>query len=434
MGNFFDRAPEEVERDPQWLYNVDALGDDPEWIAFADSDSDVDAMLECGLDWVVSFDGSPSGGALRDNWKLLTKPKRIVLCGTTGANARREELARRFGRHRCFLVKWPDGCRTARETLRKSGADVVRDLVANAAAYPIDGLYKPTSEVMLALRDRKPPETMTTGCSALDEKMRLPTEGRLIVLTGYPAGGKTSLTRFIMMHTAQFHDRRWGVFSPEMMPWEQFAADCAEVVTGKSFWPDPTIDQMTRDEVTTVGAWLEKRLTMIVCDSEDVAPNMVWLLDKSRDAVLRDGVTDILIDPWNEVDHSRPERLTETDYIGRSLQQWKAFCLRHGVNVWIIIHPKMPTGIKTGEAKPPPGPYDAAGSAHWANKPDLGFTVHATELGKSMVWLWKARFRRFGLKDAKVLLDYNPSNGRYSNPTGEIAPAPDWRKPYNEEA
>lgn len=433
MSSYFDQAPEEVARDPQWLYNVEALGNDPEWVIFVDREADADAILECSLDWVVSFDGPPSGEALRDNWELLMKPRRVVLAGSSDGAARREELARRLGRHRCFIVTWPNRCRNAQEAVRKLGAEAVRALIDDAPAYPIDGLYKPTSEVMLALRDRKAPETMTTGCTDLDLKLRLPTEGRVIVVTGYPSMGKTALTRFIMMHTAQFHDRRWAVFSPEMMPWEQFAADCAEVVIGKSFWPEPMFEAMTRDDIASVSEWLEKRLTMIVCDSEDQSPNMQWLLDRSRDAVLRDGSTDILVDPWNEVDHNRAEKMTETDYIGRSLQQWKAFCLRHGVNVWIIVHPTKPVGTKTGDAKPTPTAYDISGSSHWFNKPDLGITVHSTEEGKALIWIWKARFRRFGAKDTGTVLDYNPFNGRYSNPIGNIVAPPDWRKPYQED-
>lgn len=433
MSNWTDGIPEDTERDPQWLFNIDALGDNPDWIIFVDKELDVEAVLDCNLDWVVSFDGNPSGDAMRDNWEVLSKPKRIVLAGTKGASERREELARRLGRHRCFTVTWPEGCRTAAETLAKLGVAAVRDLVTDAEPYPIDGLYRPSAESMLALRDREAPETMTTGCQTLNPKLRFPTEGRLIVVTGYPSMGKTAFTRFVMMHTAQFHDRRWAVFSPEMMPWEQFVADCCEVVTGKSFWTDPTVETMTREDVINVSEWLKSRLTMIVCDSEDESPNMRWLLERSRDAVLRDGTTDILLDPWNEVDHSRPERMSETDYIGRSLQQWKAFCLRHGTNVWIIAHPAKPIGMKTGDSVPTPGPYDIAASAHWANKPDLGITVHSTEEGKALIWIWKARFRRFGMKNTGTVLDYNAANGRYSDPIGEIAPAPEYRSQYKEE-
>lgn len=430
MDSFWDQAPQEVERDPQWLYNVDALGDNPDWVIFVDRTVDVDALVECNFDWVVSFDGEPSGAALRDNWELLKMPTRIVLAGSSDAAERREELARRLGRHRCFIVTWPPGCRTALDAVKKSGPDAVRQIIDECPAYPIDGLYKPSADVLLSLRGRKPPETMTTGTKRSDAILNLPTEGRLIVVTGYPACGKTSWTRFVMMHTAQYHDRKWAVFSPEMMPWEQFAADCAEVVTGKSFWPNAMFDQMSLEEIASVGSWLEKRLTMVVCDSEDEAPTMPWLLDKARDSVLRDGTTDVLLDPWNEVDHTRPSGMTETDYIGRSLQQCKAFSQRYGVNFWIIAHPAKPLGIKTGEAKPPPGPYDIASSAHWANKPDLGITVHSIEQGKTVLWIWKARFRRFGLKNAEAELDYNVYNGQFSDPIGDITAPQGPRNPY----
>lgn len=420
------------------LFNVDRLGDAPAEIVWVEGEMDVAAMFECGISHAVSLkDGAPKEAkfkeddkrfeALRTHADMLGKAKRVLLAGDSDdpGLALREELARRLGRHRCFLVTWPDGAKDASDVLRLHGPDAVLEALKAAQPYPIDGLHRIQPGTLLALRKLPPPDTMTTGARATDAILKLPTEGRLIIVTGFPGSGKTNWVRFVMVHTAANHNRKWGVFSPEMQPWEQFAAECAEVWSGKPFWPFPPIQSMTDGDIQDAEAWLGNRITMLVCDAMDQAPTLPWIMERAAVAVLRDGVTDLWIDPWNQVDHTRTSGITETEYIGRSLQQLASFGLRHGCNVWVNVHPTKPQPLKNGEAKgQAPGPYDINGSAHWFNRADVGITVHSPHSGSAEVHLWKARFvRRWGKRGAVALLEFNPLIGRYSTPDGLTAPS-----------
>lgn len=426
------------------LYNVDRLGDAPDEIVFVEGEMDVAALYECGIPHAVSLkDGAPKEAkfreddkrfeALRTHADVLGKARRIVLAGDADepGMALREELARRLGRHRCHLAAWPPGCKDAGDVLRVHGPDAVTAALKAAQPYPIDGLQRIKAGTLVQLRRIPPPATMSTGARATDKILRLPTEGRLIIVTGYPGSGKTNWVRFVMVHTASDHDRRWGVFSPEMQPWEQFAAECAEVWTGKPFYPTPGLQSMSDDEIREAETWLADRVTMLVCDAEDQAPTIDWVLEHARAAVIRDGVTDLVIDPWNEIDHTRGPGITETEYIGRSLQRLKAFGLRHGCNIWLIAHPAKPQPLKTGETKgSAPGPYDISGSAHWFNRADLGITVHSPRSGSAEIHLWKARFvRRWGKRGDVALLDFNPLTGCYGTPSDQVdEPAmPHWQ-------
>jgi twinkle protein len=291
----------------------------------------------------------------------------------------------------------------------------VQEAVQTAAPYPISGLQSIKPGTLSDLRKQHPPTTMTTGTRASDEVIHLPTEGRLIIVTGYPGDGKTSWMRYVMIKTAINNGRRWAVFSPEMQPWEQFVAGCAEVYCEKPFWPVHGVDSMTDDDIDDAERWLAGRVTMLVCDSEDEAPTPDWILDRARATVLRDGTTDLLVDPWNEIDHQRGT-MTETEYTGRTLQRFRAFGLRHGCNVWISAHPAKPMLAKLGTAKQPPGPYDISGSAHWFNKTDLGLTVFSPTPGVSELRMWKAKYRRFGIRGAVATMNYDAIRGLYSTP------------------
>ena len=316
------------DKDPlPTLFNVDRLGTDPAEIVWCEGEMDIMAMFECGIPHAVSLkDGTGDKlmaqvseddkrfAALRTHADLLTKAKRIVLAGDADGpgGVLREELARRLGRHRCHLVTWPEGCNDACDVLRLHGPDAVVDAVRRAQPYPISGLQRVTPGSLAALRRQPQPPVMTTGTRSTDAILKLPQEGRLIVVTGLPGGGKTTWARFVMVHTAINHDRRWAVFSPEMQPWEQFIASCAEVYSGKPFYYEPSCSSMTDQDISEAEDWLSGRVTMLVCDAEDEAPTLDWILERARAAVLRDGATDLLIDPL-ERDGPRPRPRHERD-------------------------------------------------------------------------------------------------------------------------
>lgn len=434
-----EKQPQMQDKDAlQTLYNVDALGDDPAEIVWCEGEPDCLALFECGIKHAVSLkDGAPAKlsdnpsptdkrfEALRTHSDMLGKARRIVLAGDNDEPGMvlREELARRLGRHRCHTVEWPDGCKDAGDVLRIHGPETVLQCVRAAQPYPIEGLQRVVPGTLRELRRRPRPGVMTTGVSSVDELgVRFPLEGAVIVTTGYPGSGKTAFVRFVMIHGMKNYARRWAVFSPEMEPWTQFVASCAEPLTGHPFYPEPGYPTMTDDEAAHAEEWFGPRLTMIVCDAEDQTPTADWIFERARAAVLRDGTTDVLLDPVNEMDNSRPTGMTETEYIGRFLQRCRAFTLRHGCNIWIIAHPAKPA-LKNGEAPAVPTAYAISGSAHWYNKADMGVTIYRPDLGVSEFHLWKSRHRRWGQHPQNTIMNFDPVIGRYSAPSDNFPPS-----------
>ena len=130
----------------------------------------------------------------------------------------------------------------------------------------------------------------------------------------------------------------------------------------------------------------------------------------------RHGIRGLIIDPWNEFDHTRPSGQTETEYISSSLGQIRRFARAHGVHVWVVAHPKMLGRDKKGRY-PIPTPYDISGSAHWRNKADNCLTVWRDENEPDTpvhLYVQKIRFREVGTV-GKIELRWNKLNGRYED-------------------
>lgn len=334
----------------------------------------------------------------------------------TGDEDRRiaEEIARRLGKHRCLQVDWPT----------KRGIAAVNEALHDAKPYPLKGIQVVNPDELLLRRQRPQTPTMTTGCMATDDAMALPTEGRVIVVTGIPNMGKSPWVTHIAAHTALKHDRRWAIFSPEMSPWTDLADLVMQAVMGKSIRTDDrqfNRGQASDGDLDKFGWFVRERFCFIEFEDEDGAgddtsdyrgPTLGWVLERAQEAVLRRGVTDLVIDPWNEVDAERPEGMSEPQWLGRCIQRLDRFAKRYGCNVWVVAHPNVMRAAKQGEPAPMPGIYDVSGGSMWANKAAIMLCVHrkgeATE-----IHTLKAKFPRWGRRNAFGTIHYDGWSGRY---------------------
>lgn len=437
-GEVVNRKYRPPERQPQaqekhalpTLFNVDAI-EAPDVVVWVEGEPDCLAIHEAGYPQVVTLkDGA--GDKLREeddparqddkrffaldtHNELLAKVGKFILAGDMDQPGMylREELARRLGRHRCWTVRWPEGCKDACDVLAAHGKAGVQRAIEAAEPYPIEGIQRLTGDTLDRLAKTAAPGVMETGVLSLDRCIRFPTEGRLIVITGYPQSGKSPFLRWLMVKSMRRHDRKWLMFSPEMEPWDEYAASCAEVLTGKPFRTLGLVPGMSDEDRARAEAYLRDKLYMLSIEDEKGGASVEWIIDRARSAVLRFGVTDVGLDPWNEVEHDR-KGLNESDYIGVCLRAFRVFGRQHGVNVWIVAHPAKPPPMTGKGARPPPTLYDISGSANWFNKPHLGITVHrpATASTTSII-VEKVKFPRWGGRGNIGKLDYHVETGRY---------------------
>jgi twinkle protein len=397
--------------------SLDGVGDIegpyPDLVIWTHDGESAAAIRDAGYRQILVLVPAPNRDVfapMREHADLLGRIRKIIIAG--GPPTFRAELARRLGRHRVWLAVWPEGCADPAEVAQSHGLQVIRNAIENAKPIPIEGVNQPSAEMMLAFRHAPAPPVLTTGCQATDRLLRLPGEGRLIIVTGIPNHGKSSWLTHLMGHTAEAHGRRWAVFSPEFGEWQHLAAAVMAWRINKPFRGSAACEGMSDQEIADSAEWIRPRFTFLACENEDDAPTLDWFLEMARICVLRDGATDAVIDPWNELQFDSAGR-TEAEIIGRALQRLRAFAIRYGCNVWIVAHPTKLRPAKPGEPVPPPGPYDINGSSNWANKADLIVTVHCPE-NVTEIYLMKSRFRRWGRKGGSpARLQFDPWTGRF---------------------
>ena len=330
-------------------------------------------------------------------------------------NALAEELARRLGREHCYRVKWPTindaPCKDANEVLIQDGADVLRECIEAAEPWPILGLYRASDFQgrIIDLYHHGHAKAYSTGWLSLDPFVKI-RPGELSIVTGIPNGGKSEWVDAVMVNLAIAEGWRFAVCSFENPP-EEHLAKLAEKYTRAPFGAGPT-SRMGEEDLKQALNWINDHFFFIRADDE--APTFDWILERAKAAVLRHGVHGVVIDPYNEVEHRRPSNQSETEYVGQILGKAKRFAQAHGAHFWFVGHPtKVP---RENGKTPPPSLYDISGSANWANKADVGITVHRPDYAvpQTEIYIRKVRFKTVG-KVGRVTLAYDKVTGRYSD-------------------
>jgi twinkle protein len=325
-----------------------------------------------------------------------------------------EELARRLGWGRCSRVVLPEGCKDANEVLIKHGPEAIKRAIEGAIPFPVEGVYWANDLDIGTLYERGLQLGLETGWPSLDKHYSISQEsGELHIVTGIPGHGKSEFLDALMVNLAKAEGWNIGLFSPENFPLEYHSSKLIEKYIGKPF-SDGFKTRMTLEELQMARGWLNDHFSFLMPDENDLTVSAILKLAKTL--VYRRGMRALVIDPWNEVDHSRPTAMTETEYISQSLTRIRRFSRTNNCHVFVVAHPfKM--ARTDGKAYPCPSPYDISGSAHWRNKADNCLAIWRdispeNQTFEVEIHVQKIRKKHIGrLGMAKLTYEY--STGRY---------------------
>jgi len=371
------------------FFGIDQV--DPEKpIVIVEGEIDALSAIEAGVENVVSV---PSGAPMKvvdgkvtasedkkfafvwNAHEILSKAPYIVIATDNDApgQALAEELARRIGKHKCRLARFD--LKDLNEVLLQEGQEAVREIIAAAEPYPVEGL--------------------SSASKFYDRVNDLWSKGT----------GKGVSTGYSSVNLAKQHDWKFAVCSFENQP-EVHITRFMEIYAGKRFFEGS--HRMTDDEKDSAFKWVTDHFLFM--DSENVEPATIdSILDRAQAAVARMGIRGMVIDPYNYID-MKNRGDSETGAISDMLTRVQAFAKAFGVHVWFVAHPSKVS--RSGNDLPRPDGMAIAGSMAWWAKADCGLTVHRADMGVEIA-VWKCRYRWVGTQ-GETLLGYDKVTGTYN--------------------
>lgn len=274
--------------------------------------------------------------------------------------------------------------------------------------------------------DHGAPKGLSTGWFEFDNLFTL-LKGQLNILSGVPSSGKSEWLDAMAVNMAINEKWRIFVYSPENYPLSFYLIKLCEKIVGKPFWQRGDHSPMSKEDMSEAEEFANQQFEFV--DSGDE----IYSLDRilfSAENVMREGrrIDMLIIDPWNEIEITRPREMTETDYIGACLARCRRFARKHNISFWIVAHPTKMRRDRNGNF-PEPTMYDISGSSHWKNKADNGIILHRSDIMSPGNLLTKAKVvkikNRFYGKPGEHWFEFIPWNGRYKDHHKEIVVQPE---------
>ncbi|MEO6610723.1 MAG: bifunctional DNA primase/helicase [Chitinophagaceae bacterium] len=392
------RGPEKsfkMEKDAELIfYNLDAIEGEDSCI-IVEGEIDALTLHECKIYNVVSVPNGASKGNQKleylDNcWEYFQKMKKVIIATDDDEPGLmlREELARRIGKDKCWIIDYPPEaivtdlkanivrpCKDPNEVLVHKGSVEVVMMFENARMWPLEGI-KTMDEMfptIIEWYEKGYPPGTKAHINGLDHLLRFG-PGQVTTFTGIPGHGKDEYANWIMASLAKYADWKWGICGFEESP-EETTTKLIEKAMGRSFnfrkYNEERVSEPERDQGI---AFVDK--FFMFYNTDEISTDIDNLLDMAVMLVKRFGIKGLYINPWNWIEHNRPAFMSETEYVSLLYTKIIRFAKRWGVHVFIIAHTTKIQKDKQTKKYAVPTLYDISGSANFFNKTHNGITVY----------------------------------------------------------
>jgi len=294
-------------------------------------------------------------------------------------------LIDRLGNDRCYLVKYPEGCKDANDVLMQYGIDRLQEC--------LDSAQRPRTKDVTFLEDVAEDlwVEINEGEGLVGEPCYFPdlapvfswVRSWLYLWTGHSQHGKSELLKFLSILKSFYSGTKWAVFSPEHAPAQEYFRELIEVVAAKSTQKGSK-RFITKAEFDAAVRWVNEHFIFIYPEQpfstgdieEDHTPK--WVLQKIREVVVMYGVDGIIVDPWNQLDHDIKQRGGREDkYLEYWLKRFKLVAQMHNLYMNVVAHPRGDQ-VRV-DTKNRPTILQVSGGPTWRNKIDAGMVVHRPE-------------------------------------------------------
>lgn len=392
------------------FWNIDCLKDNLS-VIIVEGEIDALTFIEQGFENVLSVpNGANKNLEYLDNCiELFADIKQIFLAtdqDTKGIELR-DELIRRLGAERCWIVSFKD-CKDANDYYQKYG-EQFKDVISDAKPVPVRGIVSVDmmSAEIYNLFKEGVKSGLKVGIDRIDNSITWES-GRLAIVTGIPSSGKSEFVDFIVSRLNVLHSWKAAYFTPENYPLKYHYAKIFEKLTGKKF----TDKKCSEVEYDMAFEYIRDNFFYIM-NEEDFTVKSI--LDTAKILVKTRGIKIVVIDPYNKMEHQYKD--SETQYISRFLDGLINFAKFNDVLLFLVAHPKK---MNKGEV---PTLYDISGSANFYNKTDYGLTVHRVVgddnlmLNEVDIHFQKIKYKHLGSPSA-INLKYDYDSGRFHENAG----------------
>lgn len=403
-------------------YGYDDISDDETYIVLDEFEKLT--FTEAGIDNCIALFGDmPDIKNLVKNLDFLSniearlsKVKKFVIAmpNTDYGRAVNAELVRRLGKAKCWAVFPPEEDYNWSKSYVEFTKDQFMSILSEARPIPVRGIFEleDVDEEFENLYLYGLRKGAKTGFAAVDPFYTV-IPGQWTLVTGIPGHGKSNFLDSLLVNLAAHEDWRFGIFSPENQPIQRHFASIMEKKLHKPFniGDGPRISV---EEKNATKQWINKHFSVILPEEDD-SWSIEGILELAKVLVYRKGIKGLVIDPWNEIDHSRKNNKSETEYISECLTKIRHFARNYDVHVWVVAHPTKMGKDQHGRYLVPT-PYDVAGSSHFRNKADNAISVWRNADGKDRdivdIYVQKIRFKEVG-QIGVVSMRYDYRNGKF---------------------
>jgi twinkle protein len=363
------------------FYNLDSIKDENE-VVIVEGEIDCLTMYECGIYNSVSVPNGASKGKqnlqyLDNCWQYFEGKEKIIIAVDKDEPGEllKEELGRRLGKERCFLVEYPEGCKDSNEVLVKFGCNAIKELVSNAKQWPIEGiiLVEDLYEEVVDFYVDGYPEGAKAHIAGFDELLSF-VPGQMTAVTGIPGSGKDEFINDISVGLSRYEDWKFGICGFEE-PASITVTKLQEKFVKKAFgFRKNNYQRIDETEFKWSLNIIKDHYYFI--NIEQVGARLENVLNKAADLVKRYGINGLILNPWNCFEHNKKNGQSETEYVSECLTMINNFDIKYGVHTFLIAHPtKIQKRKDTGKYEVPTL-YSISGSAHFFNKTFNGISIY----------------------------------------------------------
>jgi twinkle protein len=322
-----------------------------------------------GGEQILCFSPASKEYALKSEFESYHQ---FVLALPAGLEALRDDLAIRLGDERTKYVEWP-----ALNGSEKLSVDALLSI-----ARPMW-----TEEIAKLSDIPEPGEELTfeSGFPTLDAhgfRFVLPA---FMSLIGPYGSGKSVLLRQLLINLWRLHGWKFLLTSFEEKVKPRYRRDLRRNLLNAPIRDKKTGVIKHPARILRIEDWTDKDCIKADIEIDEAAVfmrrkrgttiDLSYLLDRIEFAVRVYGVRVVAIDPVNEVDHQPTKGESKTDYMGRFIMGLKQLADDYGLLVIVCAHPPKDGTDKRYSKSPLLTLNDAADTAHYGNKSDIGWCV-----------------------------------------------------------